>query len=111
MRYSIESKERKYIKGYGHLILSFAIKFGDKYSKKLMDDATKTAKKFGTDAAKIASKGVIQKTAEATGGLTGSKIAEEITSIGKSKSNKKIRQIKHQKSICYQKNVKKLLMI
>ena len=111
MRYSIESKERKYIKGYGHLILSFAIKFGDKYSKKLMDDATKTVKKFGTDAAKTASKRVIQKTAEATGGLTGSKIAEEITSIGKSKSNKKIRQIKHQKSICYQKNVKKLLMI
>ena len=41
--------------------------FGDKYGKKLMDTATKT----GIDAAKIASKRVVQKTAEATGDLIG----------------------------------------
>ena len=59
MRYSAEPKLRKYIKGYG--FLSFARKFGDKYGKKLMD----TAK--GINAAKTASKRVVQKPAEATG--------------------------------------------
>ena len=39
MRYSIEPKFRKYVKGYG--FLSFAKKFGDKYGKKLMDTASK----------------------------------------------------------------------
>ena len=46
MRYSIEPRFRKYIKGYG--FLSFAKKFGKKYGKKVMDIATKT----GIDAAK-----------------------------------------------------------
>ena len=78
-RYSTQPKFRKYIKGYG--FLSFARKFGDKYGKKLMDTATKT----GMDAAKIASKRVVQKTAEATGDLIGYKIADEITSLGKTK--------------------------
>ena len=61
MRYPTESRYRKYIKGYG--FLSFAKKFGDKYGKELMNTATKT----GIDAAKTASKRVVQKTAEATG--------------------------------------------
>ena len=46
-----------------------------------MDTATKT----GIDAAKTASKGVVQKTAEATGDLIGNNIADKITWIGKSK--------------------------
>ena len=50
-----------------------------------MDTATKT----GIDAAKIASKGVVQKSAEATGDLIGYKIADEITSVGKSKEKEK----------------------
>ena len=70
MRYSTEPRFRKYVKGYG--FLSFAIKFGDKYGKKVMN----TASKPGIDAAKTASKGVVQKTAEATGGLIGKKIAD-----------------------------------
>ena len=37
MRYSIEPRFRKYVKGYG--ILSFAKNFGDKYGKKLKDTA------------------------------------------------------------------------
>ena len=48
-----------------------------------MDTPTKT----GMDAAKITSKRVVQKTAEATGDLIGNKIADKITSIGKSKKN------------------------
>ena len=59
MRYeTTEPKYRKYVKRYG--FLSFARKFGDKYGKKLIDTTTKT----GIDAAKMASKRVIQKTAE-----------------------------------------------
>ena len=54
MKYSTESKFRKYVKGYG--FLSFVRKFGDKYGKKLIDAATKT----GIDAAKTASKRVVQ---------------------------------------------------
>ena len=44
-----------------------------------------TAIKTGIDAAKTASKKVVQKTAEATGDLIGYKIADKITSIGKPK--------------------------
>ena len=40
MRHSAEPKFRKYVKGYE--FLSFARKFGDKYGKKVMDNATKT---------------------------------------------------------------------
>ena len=65
--------------------MSFARKFGDKYGIKLMDTATKT----GIDAAKIASKRVIQKTAETTGDLIVNKIADKITSIGKTKRKEK----------------------
>ena len=54
MRYSLEPKYRKYQQGHG--FLSFARKFGDKYGKKLMDAATKTR----LDAAKTASKRVVQ---------------------------------------------------
>ena len=65
MRYSTEPRFRKYVKGYGFLL----------FAKKLMDPATKT----GIDAAKTASKRVVQKTAEAKGDLLGIKIAEKIT--------------------------------
>ena len=84
MRYSTELKLRKYVKGYS--FLSFARKFSDKYGKKLMDNATKT----GIDAAKTASKRVVQKTAEATGDFIGNKIADKITSIGKPKEIEEI---------------------
>ena len=50
-----------------------------------MDTATKT----GIDAAKIASKRVVQKTADATGDLIGNKIADKITLLGKTKSKEK----------------------
>ena len=83
MRYSTEPKYRKYVKGNG--FLSFPRKFGDEYGKKLMDTATKT----WIDAAKTASERVVQKTAEATGNLIRNKIADKITSAGKTKRKKK----------------------
>ena len=82
MRYSTEPKYRKYVKGYG--FLSFARKFGDEYGKKIMDTVTKTR----IDAAKTASKRLVQKIAEAAGDLIGNKIADKITSLGKTKSKK-----------------------
>ena len=50
-----------------------------------MDTATKTR----IDAAKTASKRVVQKTAEATEYLIGNKIADKITSVGKPKEKTK----------------------
>ena len=50
-----------------------------------MDTATKTR----IDAAKTASKRVVQKTAEATGDLIGNKIADKIISLGKPKEKTK----------------------
>ena len=89
MRYSLEPNCRKYEQGYG--FLSFARKFGDKYGKKLMDTATKT----GLDAAKTAFKRVIQKRIEVTGDLIFSKVADKITSAGKTKNKeKKMKQMK-----------------
>ena len=59
--------------------------FWDKYGQKSIDTATKT----GIDAAKTASKRVVQKTAETTRDLIGNKIADKITSAGKSKNKGK----------------------
>ena len=85
MRYSIEPRDRIYIKGYG--FLSFAKNMdkcsSNKYGQKLLD----SAKKSTTDAIKTASKRAIQKTAEATGDLIGNKIADKITSVSKKPSN------------------------
>ena len=66
--------------------LSFARKFGDKYSRKLIDTATKT----GIDVEKTTSERNVQKTAEATGDFIGNKIADKITSIGETKEKVKI---------------------
>ena len=65
--------------------MSSARRFRDKYGKKLVDTATKTR----IDAAKTASKRIVQKTAEATGDLMGNKIADKITSVEKIKSKEK----------------------
>ena len=53
-----------------------------------MDTATKT----GIDAANIASKRVVKKSAEATEELIGNKIANKITSAGKSKNKEKVKK-------------------
>ena len=50
-----------------------------------MDTATKT----GIDAAKAASKRVVQRTPEATGDLLRNEIADKITSAGKTNSQEK----------------------
>ena len=92
MRYSIEPREKRYVKGYG--FMSFARNFGYKYGEKLMNTAIKTGTNFnskcgkkltdtaiktGKDFAMIAGKKIVHKSAEATGDLIGNKIADKIT--------------------------------
>ena len=55
-----------------------------------------TATKARMDEAKTASKGVVQKTAEATGDLIGNKIADKITSLAKTKSKEKEKEKEEQ---------------
>ena len=81
MRYSIEPRDRIYVKEYG--FFSFSNSLSNKYGKKLLDNTKKSA----IDAIKTASKRAIQKTAEETGDLTGNKIADKITSVSKKSSN------------------------
>ena len=66
MRYSIEPRERRYVKGYGFLsfarnLSTYATKVAknldNKYGQKLAD----SAKTYATDALKIAGKRAIQK--------------------------------------------------
>ena len=109
MRYSIESRERRFVKGYG--FMPFARNFSDKYSKSLMDKGIDVSKKF----AKTAGKKILKKTAKATGDLIGNKIADKITSASKNHKMKKYSQMKlimkyRKKDIFLLKKDKKLLM-
>ena len=103
MHYSVEPRERRYVKRYG--FLSFARNFGNKYVKKLMNTAIKTGTNFnskydkkltdtaiktGKDFATIAGKKIVHKSAEATGDLIGNKIADKITSASKKPHNEEI---------------------
>ena len=83
MRYSLEPRDRIYVKGYR--FMSFARSISNKYGQKLADTAKKTCYRCY----KLASKRAIQKTAEATGDLVSNKIANKITSVSKKKSNNK----------------------
>ena len=121
MRYSIETKKRRYVKGYG--FLSFAKNMGthatkiaknlnNRYGQKLVDTAKKS-----TDALKVAGKKAIQKTAQATGDLVDNTIENKITSISKKPASEPPSNVasneimKYQKKDIYlHKKDKKLLM-
>ena len=60
IHYSIEPRERRYVKGYGFLSKRFFM--NNKSGQKLVD----TAENSAADALKIAGKRAVQKTAEAT---------------------------------------------
>ena len=77
MRYSIEPRERRYVKGYG--FMSFARNFSDKYSKFLMDKGIDVSKTF----VKTAGEKILKETAKTTGDLIGNKIADKVTSASK----------------------------
>ena len=87
MRYSLEPRDRIYVKGYG--FLSFAKNIGkslsNKYGQKLDG-----SKKSTTDVTKTASKRAIQKTAGATSDLIGNEIADKIINVSKKKPTKEL---------------------
>ena len=94
MRYSIEPRESRYVKGYG--FMSFARNFSDKYSKSLMDKGIDLSETF----AKTAGKKILKETAKATGDLIGNKIADKITSASKnSQSDEVINRIPKERYI------------
>ena len=100
--------------------MSFAKNMSKSLSNKCGQKLLDSAKKFITDAIKTASKRTIQKTADATGGLIGKKIADKITSVSNKKSTKELHNndeteedveiTTHKKDIYLQKKDSKLLM-
>ena len=82
MRYSIEPKDRIYVKGYGFLSFGYLSNMNgnlsNKYSQKL-----DSAKQLTMDAIKTASERVLQKTAKATADLIGNKIADKTAGVSK----------------------------
>ena len=91
MTYRTDNKTRRCVKGYG--FMSFATDLRSKCGKKIMNKGISTASKFnqskygkmlknqGSEFGKIAGKKILTKSAEATGDLIGSKIADKITSF------------------------------
>ena len=100
MTYRTDNRIRKYVKGYG--FISFAKyhsqglkNISKKNINKGISSASKLNKskygKIGNEFGKIAGKKILTKSAEATGDLIGSKIADKITSF-KSKPKEKIEE-------------------
>ena len=103
MRYSIEPRERRYVKRYG--FVSFARSFSDKYSKSLMDKEIHVSKTF----AKTAGKKILKERVKATGDLIGNKIADKITSATKKSHDEVNNEILKERYTSLKKD-KKLLM-
>ena len=87
MRYSLETRYRKYVQGQG--FISFAKNIGNKYGRKIFDKSIDAGKDF----AKIAGKKVLHKSAEATGEIIGNKVADRITRSSRNKVQKEDERI------------------
>ena len=81
MRYSLEPSYRRCVQGQG--FMSFAKNIGNKYGRKIFDNSISACKDF----AKIASKKVLTKSAEATD-MIGHKVADRITKSTRNKEQK-----------------------
>ena len=87
MTYRTDNRIRKYVKGYG--FMSFAKSLGSKYGKNIMNKGISAASKFNqskydkmeSEFGKIAGKKLLTKSAEETGDLIGSNIADKVTSF------------------------------
>ena len=79
MRYSIERRDRIYVKGYG--FSSFAKNMGKSLSNKYGQKRLDSAKKIYNICNENSIKKNNSKTAEATGDWIGNKISDKITSI------------------------------
>ena len=97
MTYRTDNKIKRYVKVYE--FMSFAKTLGNEYGKKIMNKGRSSISKFnqnkygkiGNEFGKIAGKKILTKSAEATGNLIGSKIADKIISY-KSKPKEKIEE-------------------
>ena len=114
MRYSVQPKDRIFVKGSGRLSFAKNIEksisknisknVSGKYSQKPLDHT----KQSGTDVLKTSSRKVIQKTAELTGHLTGNKIANRIMKVSRSSpqnnsetiTNEHVKEIPKERYIC-----------
>ena len=72
MRYSVEPKDKIFVKGYG--FLSFAENIGKNVSGEYSQELLDSAKKSTTDELKTTLKRAIQKISEATGDLIDNKL-------------------------------------
>ena len=95
MRYSIELRDRGYVKGYEFLSFAKNIgkNIGENISSTYSQEFGDSAKMSATDAIKTASKSAIQKTAEATGDLIANKIPDTITSVSTEFCSKKSKEL------------------
>ena len=124
MQYSVQPRDRTFVKGRGFLSLaknmgkkigkSISKNLSGKYSQKILDHAKQSAR----DVLKTTSKRVIQKTAEATGDIVGNKIAVELQRSQKLRlrifrklTNVHEKEIPKKKDIHLQKKDRKLWMI
>ena len=92
MRYSIDRRNKIYVKSYGFLsftenIATHAAKVARDMSNKQSQKLLNSAKIYTADATKTASKRAIEKTAEVTGDLICNKFADNVTCISKSPRN------------------------
>ena len=90
---------------------------GQNYRLLEIEDKIDNAERSATNAFRTSSKRVIQKTAEANGGLIGNKIANRITKVSKNSQQNNLKTIKKQqkkeilkKDTNLQKRDKKVLM-
>ena len=117
MRYSIEHRDRKFVKGFLSFTKDISENFGKNISKslsgnynpgilvscqKLLDHAKQSA----TDALKTISKRATEETADTTGDLNGNKIADEIKNFSRSSPltssaivRNEIRNVEHDEEI------------
>ena len=80
VRYSVQPRDRIFVKGYGFLSKSTGKNISKNLSGKCCQKPLDHAK---ISVIKNSSKQVIQKTAEATGDLIGNKIANKITKVSR----------------------------
>ena len=114
-RYSVQRRDRIFVKGYGFLTFArnmdknISKNLSSKYGQKLLDHAKQSA----TDALKTASKRAIQKIAEAIGDLIGNEIADKITRVSKTspQNNSETNEEKILRERYLQKKDRNLLMI
>ena len=97
-RYSIQPRDRIFVKSYGFSFTKNLAKNTDKkisknlsgkYSQKLID----CAKQSAIDLFETASKRAIEKTAEAAGDLIGNKVADKITKVSRISPQNKLETV------------------